>query len=464
MNSKNLKALSVAIATICMSFFIYSCKEEDESRNWTAHDPSQPVVVTSFKPDSGRIAETVLLNGSNFGYDTSNLRVYFNDKQATIINSSGSRILALVPRLPGDTCVVSGEAGGKRATYTELFRYKIDATVSTLLGNGDGADNPIIGPTLGDSQFRTLYLGIDKEDNLYASMDGDFLAMINERENSVRALASAAEGMSSQFQVTVDPTTGMIMMGSSGARDRFFFCDPRDGWAPRNKFIKEWHANGFQIPDNTGKTFNNAGGGGYEIYSTHLHCLYNPADKHYYTRYSEGQVVKINPDTWEATIIYMTPMAGVFGMAFHPLNPNELWMAYCGHTPAGRGQGYHALFTLNVADTTYKRVGGGGDGGTLSGFRDGKLNQALFGSMRQINFDADGFLYIGDAGNHCIRRVDTKNMTVETVVGIPGKPGDANGKREYATFNSPHGLVVNSEGIVYIGDHMNSKIRRIAIE
>jgi hypothetical protein len=85
MNSKNLtirlKALNIAIAMLCIGFFVFvSCKDEDKSGGGTKHDPSQPVVVTSFMPDTGRISEMVLLDGANFGTDTSNIRVYFNSK------------------------------------------------------------------------------------------------------------------------------------------------------------------------------------------------------------------------------------------------------------------------------------------------------------------------------------------------------------------------------------------------
>jgi DNA-binding beta-propeller fold protein YncE len=84
--------------------------------------------------------------------------------------------------------------------------------------------------------------------------------------------------------------------------------------------------------------------------------------------------------------------------------------------------------------------------------------------MRMINFDADGNLFVGDAGNHCIRKIDTETMMVETIIGIPGVGGFRDGKKEEALFNGPHGLVVDPDGVIYVADFTNNRIRRVAIE
>jgi hypothetical protein len=53
---------------------------------------------------------------------------------------------------------------------------------------------------------------------------------------------------------------------------------------------------------------------------------------------------------------------------------------------------------------------------------------------------------------------------VETLIGIPQKAGFKDGKKEAATFNGPHGLVVDSEDVIYVADYNNCRVRRIAIE
>ena len=71
---------------------------------------------------------------------------------------------------------------------------------------------------------------------------------------------------------------------------------------------------------------------------------------------------------------------------------------------------------------------------------------------------------MGDSGNDCIRMINTKTMMVETVIGIPGQRGFKDGNRDEALFDQPHGLVVDSDDVVYVSDWGNNRLRRVAIE
>jgi hypothetical protein len=462
MNSKNLaiklKALNVATAMLCMSFlFFYSCQEDDKNAG-IAHDPSQPVTVTSFKPDSGRISEMVLLDGANFGTDTSNIRVYFNAKRAVAVNSTGTRILALVPRLPGDTCVVSVEVGDKKATYTEQFRYKIGATASNLTGDGSNSAEPVIGATLIQTRILPLYMGIDHDNNIFVTVsksddNNDYLLRLNVEEDKAEVVMRGLNISRLQSNVNAD---NVMLLGNEGAgnRDFFYTLDPKDRWVGKLRFIKKWIQNGYDLP---------SGGpsGAHANYETHHHCIYCPADGYYYTRYNGGQFVRINPKTWEGEIIWMTPSGTAYGMALHPIRKTEMWLAYAGPGDEG-GALQNSICVFDVTDpaSTFRKL----SSDVLGGHRDGKLDVAEFQDVRQINFDPDGNLYIGESGNHCIRMIDTDNLMVETIIGIPGQPGNTNGAKDYAQFRNVHGLVSDSEGVIYLSDWGNHRVRRIAIE
>jgi hypothetical protein len=449
---KAIKLIAVTVA--CMMVFA-SC--EDKSGNTkVAYDPNQPVEVTLFAPDSGRIAEMVLLDGSNFGTDLSLIKVFFNTKEAKVVGSTGTRVLALVPRLPGDTCVISVEVDGKKATYPGFFRYKIEASVTTFAGDGTDALNTT---SLDKSQLKPVYIGVDREYNVFvgANHSGGVLLKLNEAENSVTVLATTQHGFDRQCIPYSHPLTNVMLMGAvgSGIRDRFLTLDPKEGWAPKMQFIKNWTVNEFTMPLTGSFTM----GGTTATYETHYHCLYCEADGYYYTRYNSGQLVKIDPVTWDAEVIYETNSGVAFGMAFHPVRKAELWIAY----NAGQGgELANSLCRLDITDPsgTFQKMSGSINGG----FRDGPLAQAQFKSIRQLNFDDEGNLFVGDNGNHCIRKVDTDNMMVETVVGIPGIKGAQNGKKEEATFNDPHGLVADIDGILYVSEYSGCKVRRIAIE
>jgi hypothetical protein len=457
MNNKKVtvksNALSVVIATVCVCAFNFiSCKDEDKSGG-VIHDPSKPVVLTSFMPDSGRISEMVLLDGSNFGTDTANINVFFNAKKARVLGSTGTRILTLVPRLPGDTCVVTVKVGGKQYAYDDFFRYKIEASVTTFAGDGT---NALVTASLDKSQLRPVYIGTDNDYNVFVSIENNsgMLLKLNEKENSIIVLATSDEGMNPRFQPNSHPETNMIMMGSEGAgnRDRFLFLDPKEDWAPKMKFIKNWIANEYALPTNDGS-------GNASNHESHHHCLYCKADGYLYTRYSGGQIAKINPKTWDAEVIYQTNSGLVYAMAFHPIRTTELWLGY---EHGNGGELANSICRLDVRDpeTTFEKM----SGATNGSHRDGRLDQAQFYKIRQMNFDADGNLYVGDSGNHCIRKIDTDNMMVETIIGIPGTAGFKDGNKDEAQFRDLHGIATDPDGIIYASDYGNNRVRRIAIE
>lgn len=444
-------------AILFLPLFLASCKGDNETGG-EIHDPSKPIVVSKFSPDSGRISEMVLLDGSNFGTDASKIKVFFNSKEAAVINSTGNRILTLVPRLPGDTCTLSVQIGDQKKEYMDDFYYKVAASVTTIAGNGnEPGDNPDYSVGLDKILLRPVYIGIDKDFNIFVSLTNDNLLRLNVDENSATVVATKEQGYNHRCPAIANPLTNVIQTGSEEERDRFCFMDPKTGWIPKLYFIKEWD-----------RGFNNVEGKEYEMPTSniHYHCLQNEADGYYYTRYNSGQLVRIDPKTWKATIVGMTPSGTAYGAAMHPINKNEMWIAFDG----GAGQVAHSVCKVDVTDST---VGSDGvvlssfqklTGATNGGHRDGPLSVSQFKAPRGISFDMDGNLYIGDNGNHCVRMINTSTNMVETMIGIPEQRGFKDGSDEEALFNELHGIVVDAEGIIYVSDFNNNRIRRIAIE
>ena len=87
--------------------------------------------------------------------------------------------------------------------------------------------------------------------------------------------------------------------------------------------------------------------------------------------------------------------------------------------------------------TTYAR------GSYNFGFADGWLNTAIFAGPWDIGYDGNGHLYVADAGNFLIRRIDIATQMVSTVVGTPnGASGVILGRLATARLNTPVGLAV----------------------
>jgi hypothetical protein len=95
-----------------------------------------------------------------------------------------------------------------------------------------------------------------------------------------------------------------------------------------------------------------------------------------------------------------------------------------------------------------------GDGGSARG--------ALLTRPAGLALDAAGDLYVADSGANVIRRVRIKSGIIESVAGTgkAGASGDG-GLATRATLRSPQGVAVADDGVVYIADSGNSRIRSI---
>jgi sugar lactone lactonase YvrE len=94
-----------------------------------------------------------------------------------------------------------------------------------------------------------------------------------------------------------------------------------------------------------------------------------------------------------------------------------------------------------------------GDGGPAV---DASLN-----FPRDIEFDADGLMYIADTDNHAIRTVDISTGVIQTVVGIGGTPGFSGegGPATEAELDRPFGIDFDNDGNLMIADTYNHRIR-----
>ena len=98
--------------------------------------------------------------------------------------------------------------------------------------------------------------------------------------------------------------------------------------------------------------------------------------------------------------------------------------------------------------------GFGGDGG--------QATAAQLNSPRGVAVDGDGNLYIADAGNHRIRKVDTSGTlwTITTVAGDGTKGfGGDDDQATAAQLNFPHSVALDGDGNLYIADRDNYRIR-----
>ncbi len=138
------------------------------------------------------------------------------------------------------------------------------------------------------------------------------------------------------------------------------------------------------------------------------------------------------------------------------------------------GLALDAAGNLYIADRVnhrIRKVAAGGvittvaGSGTLGFSGDGGAATAARLTVPEgVAVDAAGNLYIADAGNHRIRKVDTGGV-ITTVAGSGtlGYGGDG-GAATAAQLNWPRGVAVDAAGNVYIADVANHRIRKIDTE
>lgn len=98
-------------------------------------------------------------------------------------------------------------------------------------------------------------------------------------------------------------------------------------------------------------------------------------------------------------------------------------------------------------------AGFGGDGGPATA--------AQFNGISAMAFDAAGNVYIADFDNHRIRKISADGV-ITTVAGTGDPKYNGDGlPATQANIGEPCGVVVDADGVVYIGDQFNRRVRAV---
>jgi len=120
------------------------------------------------------------------------------------------------------------------------------------------------------------------------------------------------------------------------------------------------------------------------------------------------------------------------------------------------------VLSPSAADTPVAIIQTAAGNGTSAFSGDnGAAAKASLSEPFGVAVDAVGNLYIADTSNHRIRKVDTSGM-ITTVAGngTEGFSGDG-GPATSATLNTPIGVAVDTAGNLYIADAFNNRVRKV---
>ena len=123
-------------------------------------------------------------------------------------------------------------------------------------------------------------------------------------------------------------------------------------------------------------------------------------------------------------------------------------------------RGAHRIRRVDGRTGVITTIAGTGDAGFAG---EGTSAQtARFTQPDAVIVDRDGNLIIADPFNHRIRRLDLRAGIITTIAGNgePGFSGDG-GLATAAQLNGPFGITLDRNGVLYIADTENHRIRRV---
>jgi sugar lactone lactonase YvrE len=186
------------------------------------------------------------------------------------------------------------------------------------------------------------------------------------------------------------------------------------------------------------------------------------SDGHGHLYVADGETIR-TVDMAKGTV---TTLAGVFRQVGGTDGVGE---GATFNTPSGlafaNGQLYltdtenHTIRKIDVQSRTVTTIAGAHQPGAV----DASGANARFQEPEGCALDANGNLYIGDTDNNTIRVLAIGSGAVTTLAGTAGMSGTADGVGPAALFNKPKALTLDAAGNLYVIDAVNQTIRKVEI-
>lgn len=153
------RSLPLLLGMWMMGLFFFSCENNPSSPSlYNPNNTGGPTpTLTSISPPDSALSgvSSITLTGTNFSTSNSENLVFFNTKQATVLQSSATQLVVRAPVLTSDTVFVK-VAVFRSAAYSNSLPYKLKDAVSSF-GNLTNVEEP-------------YGLACDSSGNLYASL------------------------------------------------------------------------------------------------------------------------------------------------------------------------------------------------------------------------------------------------------------------------------------------------------
>ena len=425
---KHMKIIFKITFIFLMTIVTLSCSKDDD-------------IEENLEEERVVIDTTIItINGSSFGTDTSKVQVFFDDKEAKIQSVNDTQIKIIIPEkmqigkvevLINNTKLLSTEFTINN-TYTFIIPFA-GSTQGFTNAEGDNA------------QFHHPFgVAVDALGYVYvADWSNHKIRKISPYpDREVTTLAGSTQGFSDSFDAKFNNPRGVAVdsYGNVYVADTY------------NHKIRKIRSDG-NVMTLAGSTLGYADGAGTNAkFNRPTDVAVDKYGNVYVADESNHKIRKITPNGNVTTLAGST--AGYTdgeGIKTQFLNPRGIAVDTYGENVYVAEYTGHRIRKVSAQGkvSTYS--------GSEAGFEDGLRRDAKFFYPSGIAIDTKGNVYVADANNHKIRKIDTKGE-VSTFAG--STPGFAFGIAANSKFRYPSSVAVDALGSVYIADSFNHKIRK----
>ncbi|MCD8739733.1 hypothetical protein LT679_03885 [Mucilaginibacter roseus] len=346
----------------------------------------------------------------------------------------------------GTTCYVRAYASNETGTsYGEVYAINISSANTIDVQVSTLAGNSTAGFTDGNGNSALFNYPM----GLWADQSGD-LYVADSYNSAIRKVTQLADVIT----ISGDGTIGYIDGHLASAQ--FYACSGITGDNQGNLFVADRGNNIIRkLSDGEVTTLAGTGTAGLENgngnkadFNTPVSITVNASGYLFVADYGNNLIRKIAPDGVVSTFAGNTAAGYInrTGTDASFNKPNAIAIDSEGN-----------LFIAEAANHAIRKIDANGVVSTVIGGPD---NSDIVGDPTGLIVDAQGNLYICDGAGR-ILKLDTDHIL--TVIAGSSTTGFADGKGSSALFNNPQGLTIDPSGNLYVADYGNQRIRKIAI-
>lgn len=435
---KLIKPLLI-LSTLLWSFS--SCKKDPSPK---PDPPAGTLRIISYSPTSAAKDSVITIVGTNFSTTPSGNTVTINGLPATVLSAQTNEITVKVPPHAG-IGILHVQAGGQEASASTIFQYLY--TVSTLAGDGrygfkDGAGNI--------AEFNAPDgVGVDGAGNVYVAdvlnnrirkitPDGQVSTWAGDGSATFKDGKGTAAAFYNPYGVAVTPDGALYVADANNNRIRGITTAAEVTTLAGNDSAgyKDGSGGDARFKNSEGVAVDAAG-------NVYVGDTYN------------SSIRKITP----AGVV--TTLAGNGSYGYQEGTGNNARFSF---PRALTVDAAGFVFVADADNQRIRRISPTGEVVTLAGdgspgFQDGPGPSAKFNNPAGVADGGHGYTYVTDLVNNRVRLISPTGI-VTTIAG-DGVPGYKDGVGTNTRFNYPSGIAIDRAGNIYVVDAGNYRIRKL---